>query len=177
MTAPIDPIRSAALEEAAKVAERWLESSWRDEVFAARSIADAIRALKDRALQPGTAGPVAWQPNLEDVAEALFDAKHGLDDNWRQHFDYDDIMRQARAVMLLYAAPQPVACPEGWKPIDDETPLDVPLLLGWWRKWPTVEWETASGLAGSTKGKWLHGQATHWQPLPAPPSSDNSEGT
>lgn len=34
-------------EDAAKVAERWLESSWQDEVFAARSIADAIRALPD----------------------------------------------------------------------------------------------------------------------------------
>lgn len=31
-------------EACAKVAEQWLESSWQDEVFAARTIADAIRA-------------------------------------------------------------------------------------------------------------------------------------
>lgn len=37
-------IRADERERCAKVAEGWLESSWVDEVFAARSIAAAIRA-------------------------------------------------------------------------------------------------------------------------------------
>lgn len=46
LTAALASARNDALEEAAKVAGGWLESSWVDEVFAARSIADAIRSLK-----------------------------------------------------------------------------------------------------------------------------------
>lgn len=42
----LQAVRAEALEEAAKIAEQWLESSWQDEVFAARSIADAIRKAK-----------------------------------------------------------------------------------------------------------------------------------
>lgn len=57
----------------------------------------------------------------------------------------------------------------GWQPIET-APRDIELLLGWWRCWPEKMWESASGLAGSTKGGWLHGQATHWQPLPRPPA-------
>lgn len=34
----------AERERAAKIAEQWKESAWIDEVFAARSIADAIRS-------------------------------------------------------------------------------------------------------------------------------------
>jgi hypothetical protein len=37
--------RDEAYERAAKVADQWMESSWADEVFAARSIAAAIRRL------------------------------------------------------------------------------------------------------------------------------------
>lgn len=42
--AELEPQLAGEREACAKVAERWLESSWQDEVFAARSIADAIRA-------------------------------------------------------------------------------------------------------------------------------------
>ena len=55
-----------------------------------------------------------------------------------------------------------------WRPIDT-APRDADVLLGWWQDWPERQWECAAGLAGSTKGGWLHGQATHWMPLPAPP--------
>jgi hypothetical protein len=57
-----------------------------------------------------------------------------------------------------------------WQPIET-APRDEELLLGWWQKWPELHWEWAAGLAGSTKGGWLHGQATHWQRLPGPPLS------
>lgn len=61
------------------------------------------------------------------------------------------------------------SAPDAWRPIET-APKDTDVLLGWWRSWPERQWESASGLAGSTKGGWLHGQATHWQPLPAPPA-------
>jgi hypothetical protein len=56
-----------------------------------------------------------------------------------------------------------------WQPIET-APKDIDLLLGWWREWPERVWESSAGLAGSTKGGWLHGQATHWMPMPTPPS-------
>lgn len=56
----------------------------------------------------------------------------------------------------------------GWMPIAT-APMNTELLLGWFREWPERAWQCSAGLAGSTKGGWLHGQATHWQPLPEPP--------
>ncbi|MCE7028431.1 hypothetical protein [Jiella avicenniae] len=44
--------RAEGMERAAEIAEQWLESSWHDEVFAARSIADAIRREKDGGAAP-----------------------------------------------------------------------------------------------------------------------------
>lgn len=40
-------IERGTIERCAKVAEKWLESAWCDEVFAARSIASAIRSLSE----------------------------------------------------------------------------------------------------------------------------------
>lgn len=67
---------------------------------------------------------------------------------------------------------------EAWQPITDqqEPPRDEPLLLGWWNKWPERTWEVASGLYGSTKGGWIHGQATHWMRQPLPPSALSDHG-
>jgi len=60
----------------------------------------------------------------------------------------------------------------GWREIteEDSAPLDVDILLGWYQEWPTREWKCSAGLYGSSKGGWIHGQATHWQPLPQGPS-------
>ena len=70
---------------------------------------------------------------------------------------------------LLIGAPQ-----SPWMDIET-APKDVELLLGWWRSGLERQWECTSGLAGSTKGGWLHGQATHWQPLPAPPTHNSPQ--
>jgi len=62
-----------------------------------------------------------------------------------------------------------------WEPVEVDGEFDVPMdtevLLGWFVEWPERRWQVAAGLYGSTKGGWVHGQATHWQPLPAPPSN------
>ncbi len=67
---------------------------------------------------------------------------------------------------------------QGWMLIEEDAPVDVPLdtpvLLGWWRHWPEREWVTEAGLAGSVRGGWRHGRATHWRPLPAPPDAAGS---
>lgn len=61
-----------------------------------------------------------------------------------------------------------------WRKIDENTPLDVDLLLllAYFNEWPKPQWAVESGWAGSTKGGWRHGQATHWMPLPAAPKEE-----
>ncbi len=67
---------------------------------------------------------------------------------------------------------QPVA--DGWLPIGDDTPKDTVVLLSWKYK---GNWEYEAGLYGSTRGGWLHGQATHWRPLPASPGASDIRPT
>jgi hypothetical protein len=58
---------------------------------------------------------------------------------------------------------------DGWLPIGKDTPKDTVVLLAWKYQ---AKWEYEAGLYGSTRGGWLHGQASHWRPLPTPPSSE-----
>jgi hypothetical protein len=55
-----------------------------------------------------------------------------------------------------------------WQVVET-APKDVEVLMCWEVEWPERRWEYASGLWGSTRGGWNHGQATHWMPLPTPP--------
>jgi hypothetical protein len=54
-----------------------------------------------------------------------------------------------------------------WQVVDT-APADVDVQLGW-VDWHSKQWAQKVGFAKCTKGGWLDGQATHWQPLPAPP--------
>ena len=59
-----------------------------------------------------------------------------------------------------------------WMPIDDDTPLGEPLLLGWRETWPDDVWRSEVGVRGVDRAQgssWRHGQATHWMPLPPAP--------
>lgn len=65
-----------------------------------------------------------------------------------------------------------------WQIIYDEktdhfsAPSDVEVLLGWWEAWwPEKRWRQDVNYARSTAGRWTHGNATHWQPLPSPPQN------
>ena len=66
-----------------------------------------------------------------------------------------------------------------WRTIYDEAedtyyaPADTEILLGWWQEWPERKWMQEAGVHRSTKGGWLHSQATHWQPLPSPPGEND----
>lgn len=55
-----------------------------------------------------------------------------------------------------------------WQLVDENTPSDVELLLGW--EGFGGKWETATDYWHSSRGKWYHGSATHWMPLPKPPA-------
>ncbi|GAA4322039.1 hypothetical protein GCM10023144_01700 [Pigmentiphaga soli] len=61
-----------------------------------------------------------------------------------------------------------------WMPIEEDAevdcPLDTPVLLAWWDEW-SGEWKIEANYAGSDRGGWRHGRATHWMPLPAPPAT------
>jgi hypothetical protein len=68
---------------------------------------------------------------------------------------------------------------DGWMPIET-APRDTEILLAWWATWPERGWKIESGWAGRSNSchpdsgasnGWLHGTATHWQPLPPPPSN------
>lgn len=73
----------------------------------------------------------------------------------------------------------------GWQKVYDEfedqffAPADIIVLLAWEEVWPEPRWAFEVGVYRSTKGGWIHGRATHWQNLPAPPhaiSTKREEG-
>ncbi|GAA0531209.1 hypothetical protein [Pigmentiphaga daeguensis] len=83
---------------------------------------------------------------------------------------------QLRAAVLAdraSRAPSPQG-DAGWMLIEEDAPIDVPLdtavLLAWWDDW-SEEWKIEANYAGSERGGWRHGRATHWMPLPAPPAA------
>ena len=65
--------------------------------------------------------------------------------------------------------------------IEDEDEFTAPtnevVLLAWLEVWPKIEWKIETGFArhGEERNKSgissisIHGQATHWMPLPDPP--------
>jgi hypothetical protein len=66
----------------------------------------------------------------------------------------------------------------GWQSIDT-APLDTDVVLAWRVEWPEPMWKQQIGWAGKSNScakesgysdAWFHGTATHWMPLPAPPS-------
>lgn len=87
---------------------------------------------------------------------------------WSTHYrEQLQILRELSRLRREGDAPQ-------WQPIET-APRDVEVLLGWVSTWPTPAWQVAAGLAGSTKGGWIHGNATHWRPLPEQPAKEQKE--
>jgi hypothetical protein len=67
-----------------------------------------------------------------------------------------------------------------WRPIDDNTPHEELLILGWYEG-DTFKQEIALASAGERfsngySNRWQHGQAKYWMPLPAAPVSMTDEG-
>lgn len=58
-----------------------------------------------------------------------------------------------------------------WKPIES-APKDEKLLLGWFATYDG-QWQQTVDLAHCTRGGWMHGQATHWLPLPQGPRNED----
>ena len=66
-----------------------------------------------------------------------------------------------------------------WQPIDENTPHGEQLLLGWWQAngLGQFDWISEVGAAswgwrrGSISNMSRHGNATHWMPLPTPPTA------
>lgn len=77
------------------------------------------------------------------------------------------------------AAPAAQGEPSAWHRIEEDAEVDVPLdtdlLLAWWDQWSEA-WKIEANYAGSESGGWRHGRATHWMPLPAPPSAAQQKG-
>lgn len=63
--------------------------------------------------------------------------------------------------------------PAGWESVET-APKDEVVLLSWWDH-HGKQWEYEAGLYGSTRGGWLHGQATYWKRISAP-AALKSEG-
>jgi hypothetical protein len=96
--------------------------------------------------------PAAWVngDELDNLLDDRTTLIQGTQSGWRR-------------TPLYRAVPQAVA----WQPIET-APMDTNVLMAWFYE---SQWEIASGWAGSTKGGYLHSQATHWKPLPTPPVS------
>lgn len=64
----------------------------------------------------------------------------------------------------------------GWQPIETAPKDGNPLLLGWYETWPKLEWRCEVKPAGNgdvaKRNVWHHGNATHWMPLPLPPTPE-----
>lgn len=56
-----------------------------------------------------------------------------------------------------------------WMPIDENTPKDVILLLGWLGYGD--KWETSTDYWHNSRGGWRHGSATYYQIITPPPAS------
>jgi len=86
--------------------------------------------------------------------------------------------RRQEETALKYAeialAAADAATPSKWRPIseDNQPPLDTDVLLGWWDSFPITTWRVEAGFYGSTRGGWIHGRATHWQPFPPLPEQE-----
>jgi len=82
----------------------------------------------------------------------------------------EDALRIGLRAMLTSAPPAPSV--GGWRRIEEDAEVDVPLdtdlLLAWWDEWSEA-WKIEANYAGSERGGWRHGRATHWMELPQPP--------
>ena len=86
-----------------------------------------------------------------------------------------DVRSRARAALAAMDTPAQGGG-DGWQPIET-APSDKDLLLGWRQtEWEGAGWSCAVDLAHSTRGKWRHGQATHWMFPPAPPAAMKDGG-
>jgi hypothetical protein len=87
-----------------------------------------------------------------------------------------DLWRPARVREALRAAG---IVPNGarWRPIAD-APVDAVLgdeILGWWAPNKGADVAFMGRAAGGRldwRGRAYHGRPTHWQPLPAPPTTE-----
>ena len=134
------------------------------------TVCDALSATK------GDAQPVAWV-----AADTLNSPHPGCVSSLAYMSQLD--RERGREYVPLYAAPvaaqaqeaAPAAQgePSAWHRIEEDAEVDVPLdtdlLLAWWDEWSGA-WEIEANHAGSERGGWRHGRATHWMPLPPPPS-------
>lgn len=103
-------------------------------------------------------------PTLSAVQEAL--AHFDIEPLEGGALDAEDI-RVAFNVVRSYLSAQRGGVTEGWQPIES-APDDQELLLGWWEEWPSLTWKSEVGLYYCSKGRWAHGQAKYWMPLPKP---------
>jgi hypothetical protein len=110
-----------------------------------------------------------WQTISSEHVRILIDIRRDHDEGQPPHWDSASFSNEV-AKALVADHQSTTLAQAGWMPIET-APRDEDLLLGWWQEWPERRWECAAGLAGSTRGGWLHGQATHWQRLPGPPGA------
>lgn len=147
----------------------------------------------ERALATMTADRDSWceqaDKRTKDVQEqaARADRAEAKLDAITHHMDYcrsllgtteDEVLAVSIEEMKasLTAANQRSRELTEWRPIDEDTPMDINLQLGWMEEWPEKRWRQEIKLAGHKNDKppgmsngWRHGQATHWLPLtPAP---------
>lgn len=113
-----------------------------------------------------------------DIVTMLRDVGYHLSDTGQQA--YGSMMQQAAAEIERLRTE---LAKHQWRTIYDEAedtyyaPADTEILLGWWQEWPERKWMQEAGVHRSTKGGWLHSQATHWQPLPSPPGENDGGST
>lgn len=137
---------------------------------------DLSKATKSVASLYAMAGPAPTQPvsqlyaGVRRVLQIMKSANQTIGNGMMSIWDQDVKDIEDVADFLRDLPTSTDAAPRAqWQPIETATENEC-LLLGWWRAWPEREWTITADMAICTKGGWRHGQATHWMPLPAPPS-------
>lgn len=159
----------------------WLHCADREEEIAhclieGWSSKSALRDLIHYLLLPGPTPAVHDAVALAELRQIQLTQAGDLVEVLRDHaaeHDNDITAEAASCIEGLAAALASVSAPPGWQPIET-APHEQNVLVGWWYN---GEWKCETAMAShgwrrngiSTMSR--HGQATHWQPLPAPPAA------
>lgn len=120
--------------------------------------------------------------NVAQFLEAVFDRGHVTKDEFDAAHSDDEFAQDELRSMAEGLAREVLAYrkAEAWQPIET-APHETLVVLGWYEG-DVWKQEIALASAGTRypngySDRWQHGRASHWRPLPAPPTTPTTEAS